>query len=245
MFEQVRPKKAALEIIGQIRQAILSGQLSPGDRLPSEKELIARFGVSKNTMREALRVLEVMGFLTIRQGPGGGAEVMAVDMRTTQDSIANFLHFQNTSITDLSEVRHLVEPYLAGLAAGRLRQGEIDRLEQLNQSCREALARGESIVGGKDEVDFHRTLAHVSENPVLILVTDLVNSLLTDSKRHLQPGLDFSRRVLAAHERILAALKAKDAFAAAQEMRRHVDEVAEELLDLRQKTGQASTSRRA
>ncbi|MFZ5586543.1 MAG: FadR/GntR family transcriptional regulator [Thermodesulfobacteriota bacterium] len=245
MFNEVRPKKAALEIISQIRQAILAGQLRPGDRLPAERELIASFGVSKNTMREALRVLEVMGFLTIRQGPGGGAEVMAPDMQTTQDSIANFLHFKNISITDLSEARRVVEPYLARLAAGRLRQGELERLESLNEACRLALSRGESLVGSADEVNFHRTLAHLSENPVLILITDLVNSLLADSKVHLRPGPDFSRRVLSAHERILAALQARDGERAAQEMLDHIDEVERELLSLRQESDLAAASRRA
>ncbi|MFH1057577.1 MAG: FadR/GntR family transcriptional regulator [Pseudomonadota bacterium] len=245
MFNEVRPKKAALEIIGQIRQAILTGQLLPGDRLPPEKDLIVSFGVSKNTMREALRVLEVMGFLAIRQGPGGGAEVMAPDMQTTQDSIVNFLHFQNTSITDLSEARRVVEPYLARLAAGRLRQGEFERLESLNQACRLALGRGESLVGCPDEVNFHRTLAHVSENPVLILITDLVNSLLVDNKLHLRPGLDFSRRVLEAHERILAALKARDGVAAEREMLNHIEDVEHELLRLRQDLDLPAASRRA
>lgn len=245
MFNEVRPKKAALEIISQVRQAILTGRLKPGDRLPAERDLIASFGVSKNTMREALRVLEVMGFLTIRQGPGGGAEVMAPDMRTTQDSIANFLHFQNTSITDLSEARRVVEPYLARLAAGRLRQDELERLESLNQSCRLILARGESLVGCADEVNFHRILAQVSENPVLILITDLVNSLLADSKVHLRPGLEFSRRVLTAHERILDALKARDGERAAQEMLSHIEEVEGELLSLRQESSLPAASRRA
>lgn len=245
MFNEVRPKKAALEIISQIRQAILTGQLKPGDRLPAERELIASFGVSKNTMREALRVLEVMGFLTIRQGPGGGAEVMAPDMQTTQDSIANFLHFQNTSITDLSEARRVVEPYLARTAATRLRPVELERLESLNEACRQTLARGESLVGCPDEVNFHRTLAHVSENPVLILITDLVNSLLVDSKLHLRPGLDFSRRVLEAHERILVALQARDGERAAQEMLSHIEEVESGLLSLRAESTLYAASRRA
>jgi GntR family transcriptional repressor for pyruvate dehydrogenase complex len=231
LFSRVEQNKVALDIIRQVREAILEGKLKAGDRLPPEKQLLVKFGVGKHTLREAVRALEAMGFLSIRKGYGGGAVVLEVDMNTTRDSIANFLHFQNVSVRNLSEVRKLVEPYLARLAAERLRQDGLEALDDCNQACREALLLGQSM--SSHEIKFHRILADASGNPVLILILDFVNSVLTDSKRHLQPGPAFSQEVLAAHERILAAVRERDLERAEAEMRDHVCEVDNALEALR------------
>lgn len=230
MFRVVNQDKISTEIIRQIREAILTGQLHPGDQLPPEKNLLIKFGVSKQTLREALRALEVMGFLSIRKGASGGAVVVEVDMQTTRDSIANFLHFKNVSVRELSEARKILEPYLARLAAERLGPAEIRKLGDFNQACREALGPGEDIIGGKHEIEFHILLAQASGNAVLILILDLVNSLLRDIKLHLRPGMSFSKKVLAAHKRILDAIQAHDGERAAAEMYRHVCEVEKGLM---------------
>lgn len=229
MFEPVGHDKISLGIVRQIRRSILTGQLAPGDRLPPEKDLLTDLGVSKHTLREALRALEVMGFLEIKKGAGGGAFVREVDLETARDSIVNFLHFKDVSVADLSETRLIIEPYLARTAAGRLTPQQIERLEAMNQACRADLDRGESIVGARHEIDFHRLLARASGNPVLVLMLDFVNGLLEESKLVLKPDLGFGEQVLAAHERVLAALKAGDADKAAEEMYRHVAEVDREL----------------
>ena len=242
LFSRVEQNKVALDIIRQVREAILEGKLQAGDRLPPEKQLLAKFGVGKHTLREAVRALEAMGFLSIRKGYGGGAVVLEVDMNTTRDSIANFLHFQNVSVRNLSEVRKLVEPYLARLAAERLKQDALDALEDCNQDCGEALRLGQSM--STHEIKFHRILAEASHNPVLILILDFVNSVLTDSKAHLEPGAAFSQQVLSAHERILAAVIARDPERAEAEMRGHVCEVEEALEALRIEKEEGTKGRR-
>jgi GntR family transcriptional repressor for pyruvate dehydrogenase complex len=242
LFSRVEQNKVALDIIRQVREAILEGKLQAGDRLPPEKQLLAKFGVGKHTLREAVRALEAMGFLSIRKGYGGGAVVLEVDMNTTRDSIANFLHFQNVSVRNLSEARKLIEPYLARLAAKRLRQDGLEALDDCNQACREALLLGQSM--SMHEIKFHRILADASGNPVLILILDFVNSVLTDSKRHLQPGATFSQEVLASHERILEAVRAGDLERAEAEMRDHVCEVDKALEALRIEKEEGTKGRR-
>jgi GntR family transcriptional regulator, transcriptional repressor for pyruvate dehydrogenase complex len=242
LFSRVEQNKVSLDIVRQVREAILEGKLQVGDRLPPEKQLLAKFGVGKHTLREAVRALEAMGFLSIRKGYGGGAVVLEVDMNTTRDSIANFLHFQNVSVRNLSEVRKLVEPYLARLAAERLKQDALDALEDSNQACGEALRLGQSM--STHEIKFHRILAEASHNPVLILILDFVNSVLTDSKAHLEPGAAFSQQVLSAHERILAAVIARDPERAEAEMRGHVCEVEEALEALRIEKEEGTKGRR-
>ena len=242
LFSRVEQNKVALDIIRQVREAILEGKLQAGDRLPPEKQLLTKFGVGKHTLREAVRALEAMGFLSIRKGYGGGAVVLEVDMNTTRDSIANFLHFQNVSVRNLSEVRKLVEPYLARLAAERLNQDGLEILSDCNESCQEALQLGQSM--SRHEIKFHRILAEASGNPVLTLMLDFVNSVLTDSKSHLQPGPAFSKQVLSAHERILAAVSARDPERAEAEMRDHVCEVEEALEALRIEKEEGTKGRR-
>lgn len=231
MFREVRQNKVALDIIRQVRQTILEGKLRPGDRLPPEKELVTNFGVSKHSLREAFRALEVMGFLSIRKGSGGGAVVLEVDMKTTRDSIFNFLYFQNVSVKQISEVRRIFEPHLARVATHLMSDEALDRLKLTHECCQDALSRGENIY--KHEIEFHRVLAEACGNPVFELIQDFVNSLLGDLKRDLRPGLGFLQEVLAAHDRILDAVQAGDADRAAKEMYRHVCEVEDSLEKIR------------
>jgi GntR family transcriptional repressor for pyruvate dehydrogenase complex len=236
LFQEIQQNKIALDIIRQVRQTILGGKLVPGDRLPPEKELVAKFGVSKHSLREAFRALEAMGFLTIRKGSGGGAMVMEVDMDTTRDSIANFLYFQNVSVQDLSGVRKVFEPHLTQLAVERLSVEELDKLKHTHKCCLDAFALGENIY--RHEIDFHRVLAQASGNPVFVLIQDFVNTLLGDLKRQLKPGLGFLKQVIAAHDRILEAVESRDPERARVEMYRHVCEVESGLEALRgQKRG--------
>ncbi len=241
MFREVQQNKISLDIISQIREAILSGTLNPGDRLPPEKELVSNFGVSKHTLREALRALEVMGFIEVRKGAAGGAVVLEVDMKTTRESIANFLYFQNVSISDLSEVRKVFEPHLARLAAERLSPEDLDDLAATHQACLEAMARGETTYA--HEIAFHRILAQASGNPVFMLIQDFVNSVLADSKRHIRPGPDFLEEVFTAHDRILEAIRARDPERVATEMHRHVCEVELSLEELQRQRDETLKSR--
>ena len=220
----------------------MDGKLRAGDRLPAEKDLVTQFAVSKHTLREALRALEAMGFLAIRKGSGGGATILEVDMKTTRDSIANFLHFQNVSVLDLSQVRKLIEPQLTRMAADGLSPDALDRLVHTHQLCRDTLARGENVA--KYEIEFHRLLAVASGNPVCLLIQDFVNSLLGDIKSHLRPGLSFSKQVLAAHDRILDAIQERDSERAEQEMYRHVCEVEEALEAIRRQKRRSGKGRR-
>ncbi|MCK4783939.1 MAG: FadR family transcriptional regulator [Desulfobacteraceae bacterium] len=93
-----KTEKISDHIIEQIRDAVLSGQFKPGDRLASENELINQFEVSKATIREALRVLEVMGLIEIKKGVGGGVFIAEVEMKTTINSIINFLYFKSVNM---------------------------------------------------------------------------------------------------------------------------------------------------
>jgi GntR family transcriptional repressor for pyruvate dehydrogenase complex len=235
MFHSASHDKMSTHIIRQVREAILKGQLLPGQSLPPEKDLITQFGVSKHTLREALRSLEAMGFIEIKRGAGGGPVVSEVDMETTRDSIANFLHFQNVSVRDLSEIRKIMEPYLARLAAERFSAQEIEKLEEIDRKCRKIFEKKKSVVGAKEEIDFHIFLAQASRNPVMVMVLDFVNSMLTDLKTNIKPDMEFSQHVLDSHQKIFEAIKAGDGDKAQECMLAHICDVERELEALRER----------
>ena len=101
-LSSIRSRKAPQEIVYRIRGQILAGLLERGSKLPSEQELMHTFNVSRQTLREALRVLEVQGLLEIRAGSGGGAFVAEVDLETAQMGLINFFHDKDLSIQHLT-----------------------------------------------------------------------------------------------------------------------------------------------
>ncbi|MBI5603810.1 MAG: FadR family transcriptional regulator [Deltaproteobacteria bacterium] len=221
MFQAAKKtSKISDQIIDQIRDAILSGKLKPGVRLASEKELADQFGVSKATMREAMRVLEVLGLIEIRKGLGGGIFIAEVGMRTTIHSIINFLHFQTLSIQEITMLRYLIEPTVARIAASKITDKDIENLKKIV---------GEKPSGSADEVSkeigFHRYLARMAENTLLILIVDFVDNLLDSIKSKVKPGPDFYRDVRKSHQKILECLIKKDAPGAEMAMTQDLLEV--------------------
>jgi GntR family transcriptional repressor for pyruvate dehydrogenase complex len=231
MFTSAKPNKIS-DQIEQIRNAILEGKLKPGDKLPPEKELLEKFRVSKATLREALRSLEVLGFLEIRKGLSGGAFVTEINMKKARENFINFLHFKELSLKDLSEVRLILEPYIAEKAALSITQEELNKLKDLIEECEACLKQDIMTESRKNEIEFHRIIASVTGNPIIMFIIDFVENLLLDVKEILQPGKAFSRKVLKAHKLIHKSLSERDPEKARKEMIKHIEEVANELMAL-------------
>jgi len=230
MFDSVKSNKVSQNITDQIRNAIFEGRLKPGDKLPPEREMIEKFRVSKATLREALRSLEVLGFLEIRKGVSGGAFVTEVDMTKARDSFTNFLLFKNLSLKDLSEVRLLLEPYIAEKATLAITQEDLDRLEKLIRESEHAIKNGIAFESRKDEIEFHRIIASITGNPILMFILDFVENLLIDTKEILKPGKEFSWKVLRAHKRIYNGLLERNLKKVHEEVVKHIREVEKDLL---------------
>jgi GntR family transcriptional repressor for pyruvate dehydrogenase complex len=212
--------KISDQIIDQFRDAILSGQLKPGERVASEKELILQFGVSKATLREALRVLEAMGLIEIRKGTTGGAFVAGVDMRATLNSLVNFLRFEKISVREITMFRYLIEPTVAGIAALKITEKDAFNLRKII---------GRTVTKSKNEVSkeigFHRYLARMVDNALLNLIIDFVDNILSALKIELQLEEDFYRNVRTSHRFILECMIQKDPIAAAVAMSNDLLEV--------------------
>jgi GntR family transcriptional repressor for pyruvate dehydrogenase complex len=239
MFKTIQQNKAPRQIIQQIRAAILEGELKPGNRLAAETELMRQFGVSKSTLREALRALEYLGLIEIRKGANGGAFVAEVDMQITMESLANFLHFRSLSIHHITLIRRNLEPCAAQIAAEAMSEEDLEQLKRLIEVSKSALGRGDIGTLRKSEIQFHRTIASASQNPILILILDFIENLLEDVKRILKPDLAFSKAVIESHKRICRALQRRDGEMASQEMLRDVLNVEKGLAALSSSKGKS------
>jgi len=227
MFSQIKPNRISEVIVEQIRGAILSGELKIGDRLPSEKDLAAKFGVSKSSLREAYRVLEAYGLLEIRQGMAGGAFIKEVDVRTIKDGLVNYFFFQNPSIREYTQVRTFIEPEIVKICALKITDQEIRELENNISTMEE---EGEEFLSDLDSA-FHTKLVDIADNNILSLVVDSVQTALVNVKRLLHTNSAFFKMVCKGHKEIVAALSDRDPDRASTLMLNHINDVEKGMLD--------------
>jgi len=168
MFQKARQNRIFQDVVEQIQEAILQGTLNPGDKLPPERELKEVFEASRGTLREALRILEQKGLITIKTGVAGGAVVNALTTDQVSESLDLLIRYQKVSLRDLAEFREGVEGLVAGLAAERAKSDDILRLEELLAEAKTHLEHGISHWVEFIEADnlIHLTLAHIARNPI-------------------------------------------------------------------------------
>lgn len=214
MFDSARKNEKITDvIISQVRDAILSGQLKPGDRLASEKELVSQFGVSKATLREALRALEVMGLVELRKGASGGVFITEVKLQTIIHSMMNFLHFKSLSISEITMIRFMLEPTIVSIAAAKITGKDLNNLASFIASD-----EVDSASRTLKDISFHRYLSRVTSNSMLILIVDFIESLLDEIKQSVKLGADFYTMVQGAHQGILDCLTQGDGEGASKAM---------------------------
>ena len=124
-------KKRTIIVADTIKQMVVTENLKPGDRLPAETELIQRFKMSKGTIREATRLLEAQGLIKTRTGPGGGCFVHEVSELRTIALLSNYFYFKNLNISDIYQIRKLLEPEVAGSLAGNLKKEQLKILNSI------------------------------------------------------------------------------------------------------------------
>ena len=165
MFTPIRQSRASGEIVSQIERAIFAAELSPGDRLQSERELAEQFGVSRITVRDALRVLEARGLIRVKVGAMGGAFVADANTDRVAESISTLIKLKRMTLSELAEARKVVEAATAELAAQRADAAAVSRLQQNVVRARPLLR--EPITHADASMDFHVELARAAGNEVL------------------------------------------------------------------------------
>ncbi len=210
----------------QIKELIAEGRIKPGDRLPPERELAELFNASRNSVRDAFRVLEQMGLIESRQGIG--TYVRSVSAEQLTEPLALMLLQSRTQMRELWEVRRVLEPAIAEFAATRITEDELDELEAILAAQRRKVEAG--FMALEEDAAFHYGIAQAARNNVLLRTVDTLVDLLRQSRERSLQQRDRPAYSLAGHVRILAALRRHDPAAARAEMLQHVREIAERVL---------------
>jgi len=216
-FQALDRRSLAHDAAEHLRKLIASGALSPGDKLPSERALASRLGVSRPTLREAVRGLVIMGLLETRHGAGtfvvhrtppeGGGLTVTIDLA-------------DAPVEELFEIRLLLEPSVTERAAARISDAELDEL-------REMLRRMETEIGEPSafaliDAQFHRVIHVAARNATMLSLLDGIHDLALRGRSISTTRSDVRRRTLHEHRAILDALETRDPVLAREAMAAHL-----------------------
>jgi len=224
-FEAIRRNKVYEEVARQLERIILK-KLHPGDKLPSERELAESLGVSRSSIRDAIRSLELMGLVEPRQGAGTVVREISADV--LMNPLTNVLRHKLELVGEFLDFRKMLEPPLAGRAASHASDDEILEMEEILRRQEAKLRAGDLAI--EEDSEFHYSIAMASGNSVVLKVLDVIMDLLRDTRERSLQLQGRPQKSLAGHRRILAAIKRRDAEAAKAAMRRHIEDVEEIVL---------------
>src|ERR1700687_1693288 len=222
MYRTVKTSRLFEQIVQQVEDSILKGQLKPGDQLPAERDLAQRFGVSRTAVREAVKTLREKGL--VEAYSGRGTFVTNGTSQTIRQSLDLMIRVnQQEGSSHLAELRMVLEPEIAALAAPRI---EV----QLLSTMREAVAVMDRNLRDPDayveaDLDFHLALAEAAGNPLILSLLDSIVGLLREQRSRIFNVNGGPERGQYHHKRILAAIEQRDAEAAREAMRAHLQQV--------------------
>ncbi|HUO14217.1 MAG TPA: FadR/GntR family transcriptional regulator [Verrucomicrobiae bacterium] len=234
VYKLVRTSRLYEQIVQQIEESIVKGSLKPGDQLPAERELAQRFGVSRTAVREAVKALREKGL--VEAYSGRGTFITDATTHAVRQSLDLMVKIgQTEGLTHLAEVRAILEPEIAALAATRVQESEL-------ATMREAVAVMDRAGQDPDlyieaDLDFHLALAEGAANPIILSLLDSIVGLLREQRLRIFRVPGGPERGQVFHKQILAAVENRNAQKAREAMRAHLEQVRAD--------GQAPVARRA
>jgi GntR family transcriptional repressor for pyruvate dehydrogenase complex len=222
-FIPLSTKRIFEQIADQIRDLIYSGVFRPGEKLPSERELAIQFHVGRTALREALRVLENEGLISIKQGSNGGSFISKPGIHNVTKSAMDLFSLEELSLQDITEARIPLELAVLDFVMDRITEEDFEHLDKMNISTDEYLRRGDTPVS--DITNFHVYLAKATKNPVFeMLVGSIVNLVFKvlgriENREGQNMALD---RHLFQHKQVLESLGNRDLEEAKKAMKNHI-----------------------
>ena len=216
-----RKSRVPADIAAYLKRLILDGKLRLNDQLPSERELAEQLGVSRNSVREALRALELTGLVESRQG--GGTFVRAADISVVKEPFTSVLLSQENVIADVLEARKLIEPLMAQQAAQNATDEQIAELQHILLQQERSVAAG--TPGVAEDILFHQLVAVTTKNNVLVKLVEAMAELLAVSREGALQTEQRAHTSLDGHYRVLTAIIERNPEAAYSAMRDHLAEV--------------------
>src|ERR1700678_1048253 len=232
--KMVRRARVYEQIVQQIEESILKGSLKAGDQLPAERELAIRFGVSRTAVREAVKALREKGL--VEAYSGRGTFITDGTSQAVRQSFELMVKIgQPEGSTDLAEVRSILEPEIAALAAERASEADRATLREAVAVMDRSLKDADAYI--EADLDFHLALAEAAANPLILSLIDSIVGLLREQRLRIFQVEGGPQRGQIHHKRILEAMEKRDAKVARDAMKAHLEQVRED--------SHASASKRA
>jgi GntR family transcriptional repressor for pyruvate dehydrogenase complex len=222
LFNPLRSKRAFEEICDEIKRLIFTGTLKPGDRLPTELELASQFSVSRQTVREALRLLETTGFINMQKGGSGGPLIVDTILNTISSSFLDAFQLRKISVDELTAARIEIEKMVLKAVLARDDQDYIKALEESVALAKELLNKKEEPF--RENMEFHMLLARASRNYIFVIMVEALLAVTADIRSRLRSGLELDTEAVIGHEKILHAMKRRDLQKALTAMEKHLTE---------------------
>jgi GntR family transcriptional regulator, transcriptional repressor for pyruvate dehydrogenase complex len=225
MYKIVRTSRLYEQIVQQIEETILKGELKPGDQLPAERDLAEQFGVSRTAVREAVKALREKGL--VEAYTGRGTFVTNGTSHAIRQSLDLMVRIgQGEGAACLAEVREILEPEIATLAAMRADEQHLATMREAVTVMDASFQDGDAFI--EADLDFHLSLAEAAANPIILSLIDSIVGLLREQRLGTFQTPGGPQRGQYYHRRILAAVEARDAEQARLEMRAHLQQVRED-----------------
>ena len=229
VLNPVEVPKASDVLARELRERILSGELPEGTALPAERELVKQTQMSRATVREALRILEVQNLVRVRAGRAGGAFVQRPTSKSMASSVTMLIRGSKIKLADLMETREALEPFCAELAARKRTDDDLAVLDRANKDIANPDADLAAFL--QANLDWHVGVAAASHNELLIgFMIALSHAIYTGTENAAFVDDDVRAVTARAHRSITNAIRSKDADAAGRRMRRHVHSYAKAVL---------------
>jgi GntR family transcriptional regulator, transcriptional repressor for pyruvate dehydrogenase complex len=223
LIEPIKKTRVAEEVADRIRVLILDGTFAQGQPLPSERVLTEQFGVSRGSIRDALRMLETIGLIETQHGRGTFPRELTVDRLVAP--LASMMTFQQDLQDELLDVRRMFEPAVARVAATRATDDDFADLQRILDTQRRKLKTGRSAI--VEDTAFHAALARSTRNRVIVSLMATLNDLLVESRTLTLRQKGRPVKSVEGHEAVVAALRRRDAEGAARAMYNHIDQIAD------------------
>jgi len=222
-IQPIKKTRIPEEVADRVRVLILDGTFPSGQPLPPERLLAERFGVSRGSIRDALRILELVGLLETRHGQGTFPRELTVERLVAP--LASVMAYRQDMKDELMDVRRMFEPAVARAAAERATEEDVADLQRIIDTQRRKLKTGQSAI--VEDSAFHATLARCTRNRVVVSIMAILNDLLVESRAQSLRQKGRPARSVDGHEAVVDALRRRDPDAAAQAMSRHIDQIAD------------------
>ncbi|AEH09434.1 MULTISPECIES: FadR/GntR family transcriptional regulator [Protofrankia] len=227
--------KASDVLANELRERILTGEFTEDTPLPPERELVTQTRMSRSTVREALRILEVQGLVRIKAGRAGGAFVQRPSKDAVETSVSLVIRGQQIRLAALLETREAIEPFCAQLAARYRTEDDLKALDAANEAITDTGSTLAAFL--QANVDWHVGVATASHNELLIgLMTALSRAIYTATENERFINDEVRRLTAKAHVSITRAIRARDPEAAVRRMNRHVHSYAQAVLEVEERT---------